>query len=91
MKRVGVLGTSLFGISPEKNTVQVVFAKIIYQHCSNVVILKSKKKQKINGVKISLSFSFSEDMQYCLTILFFEKQGLFCMCQCKVFAQMVDL
>ena len=30
-------------------------------------------------------------MQYCLAIPFFDKQNLFCMCQCKAFAQMVDI
>ena len=30
-------------------------------------------------------------MQYCLAISFFDKQNLFCMCQCKPFAQMVDI
>ena len=30
-------------------------------------------------------------MQYCLAIPFFDKLNLFCMCQCKAFAQMVDI
>ena len=30
-------------------------------------------------------------MQYCLANPFFDKQNLFCMCQCKAFAQMVDI
>ena len=34
---------------------------------------------------------FSKDMEYCLGIPFFDKQNLFCMCQCKAFAQMVDI
>ena len=30
-------------------------------------------------------------MQYCFAIPFFDKQNLFCLCQCKAFSQMVDI
>ena len=47
--------------------------------------------ENLKCVPISLQFYFSKDMQYCLAIPFFDKQNLFCMCQCKAFAQMVDI
>ena len=63
-----------------------------YWRCSNVVIIvMSFSWRKLKSVPLSLQFSFSKDIQYCLANLFFDKQNLFCMCQCKTFAQMVDI
>ena len=43
----------------------------------------SSSWRKSKCVPISLSFSFSKDIQYCLAIPFFDKQNLFCMYNAK--------
>ena len=62
-----------------------------YWRCSNVAIVMSFSWRKSKSVPLSLQFSFSKDIQYCLANLFFDKQNLFYMYQSKAFAQMVDI
>ena len=46
---------------------------------------------KISRCSNILIVFFFQSIQYCLAIPFFYKQNLFCMHQCKAFAQIVDI